>query len=254
MFIVNFINSDDGKVSEMRFIKSLGLALLAAVLTGTAFAQPAGVFGGTPTFAQLPGNYVINITASAAGAASATLTTAWPYSATSELAIWSDGESRVVTLAQNATTISWTGNILTGGTGTQLVIDGLTVPPPAGVSGFTTDMGQVVSTGTYWLYGIGDYTPAAINEAATAANVTGCGTLVTMHSSSATTGTIKAVNTSCTPVIPLPYSPTGWWCSAWDITTNTDTLKESATSTNSCTLTGTVVAADILWWVASPVP
>ena len=238
----------------MRFLKFAPAAIVAACLSTAAFAQPAGIFGGTPTFAQLPGNYAITITASAAGAASATLSNAWPYAATSELAIWSDGESRTVTLAQNATTISWTGNILTGGTGTTLVIDGLTTPAPAGISGFTTDQGQVVSTGTYWLYGLGSYTPAAANAAATAANITGCGTLVTVHSSSATSGTIKAVATSCVPVIPLPYSPTGWYCTVWDVTTNTDTLKMSATGTNSCTMTGTVAAADILWWIAAPIP
>lgn len=228
-----------------------GLLLSLCALGASAQTQsPYGIFGGAGSFGQLLGNTTISITASAAGAASATLTSPWPYAATSELAVWSDGESRTVTLAQNATTISWTGNILTGGTGTTLVIDGLTTPPPAGTQGFTSDFGGVISTGTYWLWGEGDITPSAINAAATAANVTGCGTLVTMTSNSTTSGTIKAVATSCTPVIPLPYSPTGWWCNVWDLTTTTDTLKQSATAVNSCTMTGTVVAADILWWVA----
>lgn len=238
----------------MRILKNLRWAFLAALVPAAAFAQVYGVFGGTGTFAQLPGNLPIAITASAAGAASATLTVAWPYTATSELVIWSDGESRTVTFTQNSTAISWTGNILTGGTGTALVVDGFTSPPAAGVAGYTTDMGETESTGTYWMYGQGAIAPSAIDAAATAANITGCGTLVTVHSVGPTSGTIKAVNTTCTPVIPLPYSPTGWWCSVWDITTNTDTLKESATTTNSCTMTGTVAAADILWWVATPVP
>lgn len=225
------------------------LALTAAF--APAHAQPAGVFGGTPTFAQLPGNISITITASAAGAATATLTNAWPYTATSELAIWSDGESRTVTLAQNATTITWTGNILTGGTGTTLVIDGLTTPAVQGTEGFTTDFGMVSSTGTYWVYsGFQDVSKAGASPAQTPANITGCGTLVTL-TGGATAGTIKAVATSCTPVIPLPYSPNGWICTAYDITTNTDTLKQTAFTVNSCTLTGTVAAADILVWKAN---
>lgn len=238
-------------------MKSFRISLLTAILAACAllsgaphaYAQsqsPQGIFGGAPTFAQLPGNITITITASAAGAASATLSTAWPYTPTSELAIWSDGESRTVTLAQNATTITWSGNILTGGTGLTLVIDGFTSPPPAGTWGFSSDFGAVISTGTYWEYGVGDVTPTAINANQTPANITGCGTLVTLTGTNATAGTIKAVATSCTPVIPLPYSANGWICNIWDITTNTDTLKQSAQTTNSATLTGTVAAADIL--------
>ena len=104
----------------------LGFALVAAGITpASAQSQgPYGVFGGAGAFANLPGNIAINITASAAGAASATLTVAWPYTATSELVIWPDGESRTVTFSNASTSISWTGNILTGGTGTALVVDG----------------------------------------------------------------------------------------------------------------------------------
>lgn len=236
----------------MRFLKSLRLAVPAALLaamTIPAYAAPVqapyGVFGGAGTFAQLQGNIALTFTAAPTGA-SATLSTNWLSAATSELVVFSDGEVRTVTLAQNATTATWTGNLL--GTPTaNAIVDGYTTPPGKGTWGWTSDFGAMISTGTYWTWGASEVDATPISNIA--ATITGCGT-VTVVAGGATAGTFKAGQTSCVPVITLPYSPNGWFCSVWDITTNTDTLKQSADSTTSCTMTGTVVNADVLIWSA----
>lgn len=234
----------------MKAIHRLIAALILALTIPAAFAAPAqspqGIYGGAPTFAQLPGNLAVTITASAASGDSATLSVKWPYTATSELVVWSDGEIRTVTFTQGSASISWTGDLTASATGTTLTVDGFTTPPGAGTAGFTSDFGKVTSTGTYWTWsGFQDATPVA----PVAALITGCGT-VTSVAGGATAGTFKAAATSCTPVITLPYSPNGWYCMAHDITTNTDTLKQSADSTTSCTLTGTVASSDVIVWQA----
>lgn len=232
----------------MRFMSKLRLALIAALFPLAAFAAPAsgpyGVFGGAGTFANLLGNLPLTFTAAPTGA-SATLATPWTAAATSELVVFSDGEVRTVTLAQNATTATWTGSLL--GTPTaSATVDGFTAPPGAGTAGYTSDFGEVLSTGTYWTWsGFQDSDPVA----PIAATITGCGT-VTAVKGGATAGTFAAGQTSCVPVIVLPYSANGWYCSAWDITTNTDTLKQTADATTSCTLSGTVANSDVLIWQA----
>lgn len=73
----------------------------------------------------------------------------------------------------------------------------------------------------------------------------GCGTPGALTGGS-TTGSFTAGATACAPVINLPTAPHGWWCHAWDITTNTDVLKQTAFATGSCTMSGTVVSADVI--------
>lgn len=79
----------------------------------------------------------------------------------------------------------------------------------------------------------------------------GCGVVGSL-TGNATTGTFTAGQTGCVPVLTLPTAPNGWWCHAWDITTNTDTLKQTARSVSSCTLSGTVVNADVILFHAEP--
>ena len=84
-----------------------------------------------------------------------------------------------------------------------------------------------------------------ISNGTTFTIASGCGTPTTL-TGGATTGSFKAGQTACAPVITLPTAPHGWWCSAWDITTTADTLKMTADTTTSCTLSGTVVASDVI--------
>jgi hypothetical protein len=70
----------------------------------------------------------------------------------------------------------------------------------------------------------------------------GCGTPTSL-TGGATTGSFKAGQTSCAPIIALPTAPNGWWCHGFDLTTTTDTLKQTATSTTSCTISGTVASS-----------
>jgi hypothetical protein len=230
--------------ARVGFLVALLAAVLPALAIGAAAISPVGIFGGAGTFVQLPGNIPLVFTA-APTSTSATLASNWTSTATSELVVFSDGEVRTVTLANAATTASWTGALL-GAPTVNAIVDGFTTPPGAGTEGFTSDFGTVTSTGTYWTWsGFQDATPVA----PIAATITGCGT-VTAVKGGATTGTFTAGQTSCVPVIYLPYSPNGWYCSYWDITTNTDTLKQTASTTTTCTGTGTVVNADVLYWQA----
>lgn len=56
---------------------------------------------------------------------------------------------------------------------------------------------------------------------------------------SGTTGT-------CTVTITLPQSTNGWVCNARDLTTAANFIGQSATSTTSCTVTGTTVSGDTI--------
>lgn len=64
-------------------------------------------------------------------------------------------------------------------------------------------------------------------------------------------GSFTATCTSQTVIMTFATTaPNGWACEAQDITTTTDTMKQSATSANSCTLTGTTVASDTIVFTA----
>lgn len=74
----------------------------------------------------------------------------------------------------------------------------------------------------------------------------GCGTTGAVLGGTMT-GTFTAGQTSCIPIItPGLTAPHGFDCEAHDITTPADTIRQSATGTTTCTLTGTVVNADVI--------
>lgn len=225
------------------------LAIAALLLPALTFAQtPLGIFGGAPTFAQLPGNLAISITASAGGAATATLTNAWPYTATSELVVWPDGESRTVTFTNASATISWTTNIVS--TGTALVADGFATVPALNTTGYTSDFGSVASNGTVWMWGLAEPGPTA-----TVAQVlTGCAT-ITAVSASATTLRFTSTATTCNPQLLLPYSAHGWSCFAQDVTSGHSVVyTQTATAVNGCTVTATTTSGDTTLIKAFPIP
>jgi hypothetical protein len=74
----------------------------------------------------------------------------------------------------------------------------------------------------------------------------GCGTPTSL-TGGATAGSFLAQAISCTAVVTMGASSTatnGWACSVWDVTTTTDTMKETAYSTTTATFAGTVVSGD----------
>ena len=84
-----------------------------------------------------------------------------------------------------------------------------------------------------------------ISNGTTFTIASGCGTPTNLKGG-ATTGSFQAGQIACAPVITLPTAPNGWWCSAKDITTPADTINQTATAVTSCTLSGTVVASDVI--------
>jgi len=63
----------------------------------------------------------------------------------------------------------------------------------------------------------------------------------------ATAGSFLAGATACTTTITMgntATSPNGWACSVWDVTTTTDSLKETASTATTVTFSGTVVLSD----------
>lgn len=223
------------------------LGFLAALLTlaiGVAFGAgqaPYGVFGGAGTFAQLPGNIPLVFTAAPSGA-SATLTTNWTGATGSYTVVFSDFESRSVTLTNAATTATWTGN-LTGSPTATATVDGYTTPPGAPTYAFTSDLGVVWSNGSAWY--------ATDNSTGISATISsGCAT-VSAVKGTATAFQFATTATTCTPVIQLPPAPNGWACFAQDVTHNV-VFTQTASATYSCTVTGTTTSGDTVQVSAQP--
>jgi hypothetical protein len=82
--------------------------------------------------------------------------------------------------------------------------------------------------------------------------ITGCGT-ISATAGGATAGTF-ATNTTgtCAAVIPLPTAPNGWTCYVQDLTKHvaTNIMIQSASATNSCTVTGTTASGDVMNFLA----
>jgi hypothetical protein len=226
-----------------RFLKNplLLLLLIPIALLGAASA-PYGVFGGTGTFAQLPGNIPLIFTAAPAGS-SATLLTNWPgTTASTYLVVFSDWESRTVTLTNAATTATWTGALVGTPTATA-TIDGYTTPPPLGTMGFTSDLGYIFSNGTAW-FATSESLGAPINISS------GCAT-VSATKGTATAFQLSTTATTCTPVIQLPPAPNGWNCFGQDVT-HPVIFTETAENTYSCTITATTTSGDVVQVSATP--
>jgi len=219
-----------------------GLALiLVPLLALAAGSSPYGVFGGAGTFAQLPGNIPLTFTAGPTST-SATLASSWTSTTGSYLVVFSDFESRTVTLTNAATTATWSG-ALTGTPTATATVDGFTTPPGAGTFAFTSDMGLAVSNGTGWF--------ATDNISGLAATISsGCAT-VSAVKGAATAFQFTTSGTSCTPVIQLPPAPNGWNCFAQDVT-HPVVFTETAQTTFSCTVTGTTTASDVVQVSAQP--
>lgn len=229
----------------MKFLKFLSAALLTALLSGSLAygggSTPYGVFGGAGTFAQLSGNIALTFTAAPTGT-SATLAANWPGAGGSYLVVFSDWQSRSVTLTNAATTATWS-SALVGTPTANATIDGYTATPGNPTFGFTSDLGEVYSNGTNW-FATQQSTGAPVNISS------GCAT-VSATSGSATAFQFATSGTSCTPVIQLPPAPKGWNCFAQDVT-HPVVFTETAQTAFSCTVTGTTTASDVVQVTATP--
>lgn len=91
-------------------------------------------------------------------------------------------------------------------------------------------------------------TPVAYGTLPVLDATSSCGTLATVVASEvggAGAFQITANATSCTVKVNFPSAaPNGYFCVAADETTPADSMKQSAHSTTSCTVTGTVVSGD----------
>jgi hypothetical protein len=202
---------------------------------------PAGIFGGAPTFAQLPGNIVLVFNVAPNGTSTA-LAQNWAGVSTTYLVVFSDWESRTVTLTNGATTATWAG-ALVGTPTVNAVIDGYTATPGTPTSGFTSDLGFLWSNGTAWFSTDNSYgAPVFISSGCATVSLTK-GTAVAFQSSTTAT--------TCTPVIQLPPAPNGWSCFAQDVT-HPVVFTETAENTYSCTVTGTTTSGDVIQVQAQP--
>ncbi len=215
--------------------------LLLASVSVFAGGSPAGIFGGAPTFAQLPGNVVLTFTAGPTGT-SATLSQNFTGATGSFLVVFRDWESRTVTLTNAATTATWSGALVGTPTATA-TIDGYTAPPSNPTFAFTSDLGYVVSNGTAW-YATAESLGASVYISS------GCAT-VSATKGSATGGQFSTTATSCVPVIQLPPAPNGWACVGLDVT-HPVVFTETAQTTYSCTISATTTSGDVVQFVATP--
>jgi hypothetical protein len=225
----------------MTRLKAFLLALLLPVAALAAGTAPYGIFGGAGTFAQLPGNIPLAFTAAPTGA-SATLASNWTSTTGSYIVVFSDFESRSVTLTNAATTATWTGS-LTGTPTAAATIDGFQATAGNPTFGFTSDLGLVWSNGSGWWATDDSYGPAVTISSGCATVSAAVGTAVSFQF--ATSGT------TCTPVIQLPPAPHGWACFAQDLT-HPVIFTQTTSTIFSCTVTGTTTAADIVQVAATP--
>lgn len=225
----------------MNRLKAFLLALLLPIAAFAAGTAPYGIFGGAGTFAQLPGNVPITFTAGPTGT-SATLASNWTSTTGSYYVVFSDWESRSVTLTNAATTATWS-TALTGTPVALAVIDGFQATAGSPTFGFTSDLGLVWSNGSGWWSTDDSYGPVASISS-------GCAT-VSALSGTAVSFQFASTATACTPVIQLPPAPHGWACFAQDLT-HPVVFTQSASTQFSCTVTGTITSADVVQVIATP--
>jgi len=113
----------------------------------------------------------------------------------------------------------------------------------------TYGTGQMVSNGTIFVPVSTTATfsaAASVGTISASAGATNNGVTIGSYTSS-TSGTV-------TVVITPGYTSrgTGFNCSGHDLTTPADTITQSASSTTTCTLTGTVVSGDVVQFTAQP--
>jgi hypothetical protein len=127
------------------------------------------------------------------------------------------------------------------GMGSQLVQEALLAPQ------FAANTDLIVtyrgSTGAPIISNVATLQSGSNTPPAITGTCTGVGTQLGGN----TAGSFVATCSSQTAILTFgTTAPHGWLCIATDITTTSDTMKQSATSTTSCTLSGTTAASDVV--------
>ena len=99
------------------------------------------------------------------------------------------------------------------------------------------------TTVSYLIDGGTKFTIASGTGACASTSTTVGGTAVGKFTCTGTTG-------ASTVVITLPTATNGWVCEGNDLTTTSDTVHQTASSTTSCTLSGTVAGSDVINFMA----
>lgn len=216
---------------------------LVNINTGTATVTPAASVDGHATIA-IPGSSGCGFWEDA--------TPTWHIDYTSCPALTSGGSPAfsAVTTGTNTTAT------MTAGTGATITVSGSGVnnanelngaaPATSAAVAATNSSGQVVAASTV-TYLIDTGTTFTISSG------TGtCATTSTLTGGTAV-GSVKCTGTSgaSTVVVTLPTAPHGWVCEGNDLTTTTDSVHQTASSTTSCTLSGTLVANDVINFMAA---
>lgn len=97
----------------------------------------------------------------------------------------------------------------------------------------------------------GDLTVRSHGSAGTVPGISGCA--ADTQTGGATSGTFTSRTTgACTVVLTFAFtSPTGWFCSVGNRITTANLMVQSASSTTSCTVTGTTVTGDVIGYAAT---
>lgn len=148
-----------------------------------------------------------------------------------------------LTVSSGNIVASSTSSVIQGGilrlTGSGTTTNGLNLPT-ANTLGFLANTTQV---GTW------DTTKLSLNtglaSTGTKFTASGCSNSATVGGAIAGQFTSGTTGT-CTVVITLPTTLNGWVCRADDLTTPANFIGQSASSTTSCTVTGTTVSGDVL--------
>ena len=179
------------------------------------------------------------------------------------------GSSSATALSNNVGVGTYTGYAATGSSNETLigykagyVLTGnsnTVVGSQVGSGTLTTGTGNIligtsssvdtVASGTSNEINIGQgYINFATAPTITTGQALGTTPTITANSSHVFKAVVGATPTGTTETIGLPTAPTGWFCTAWDITTSANTAKQTASSATGATMTwsGTLTASDVI--------
>lgn len=126
----------------------------------------------------------------------------------------------------------------------------LSVARGSGVAVGTLTFGNSTDNPAYIFSGSGLTTSTGYVSGGTKFTATGCNNGTTVGG--ATAGRFASgTSGACNVVITLPTAPNGWACHASDQTTPANLIAQSASSTTSCTITGTTISGDTVSFSAT---